>query len=425
MTNQRVDAANIIQSVLFKKKSLEQVLDSDDAWVKACCYGVLRHYGELNWTLQQLLEKPLKAKDHDIYCLLLVGLYQAKAMRVAKHALVNETVDATPANKDWARGLINAVLHRAINETFDIPQSETSAVYNHPSWYIDKLKKTWPKDWQRIVKANNEEPPLVLRVNQKNILRDEYVAECKRLQVEVDCHYAAHSGVTLKDPVPVKSIPGFVDGRVSVQDGAAQLAVSCLELHEPDLRVLDACAAPGGKTCHILEAAPRMASFVALDKSQRRLEKIFENLNRLQLTADCRVADAADIDDWWDGKPYDRILLDAPCSASGVVRRHPDIKWLLQKDSFAALAEQQLKLLTNLWQVLAPGGVCCYATCSVFEDENENIIRQFVSQTDDCEVKPAPFEWGQALEYGRQILPGDHNMDGFYYCCLQKVANAS
>ncbi len=394
----------------------------DRAFVQALCYGVCRFYTRLDVILSHLMPKPMKAKDSDVHALLMVGLYQLMDMQTAQHAAVSETVNAVESlKKTWARGLVNAVLRQYIRDKDSLDQlieEDSEAKYAHPGWWIAALRKAWPEQWEEILAANNEHPPFSLRVNQQKISVDDYLNKLSANELAAHRIVGTQHGIILEKPVAVEQLPKFAAGFVTVQDGAAQLAAELLQL-KSGMRVLDACAAPGGKLTHMLEIEPELEC-VALEKEASRLASIRENLQRLEQKARCIRADAGDISEWWDGKPFDRILLDAPCSASGVIRRHPDIKLLRQPTDIRPLSEEQLRIITALWETLAPGGLMVYATCSVFPDENVNVVKKFLSLTPSAKEEVIDASWGLPLEVGRQILPGTDNMDGFYYACLRK-----
>ena len=412
--------------------SLAKVLPSmpdkrDRAFTQAICYGVCRHYATLDVILSHLLQRPMKAKDSDVHALLLVGLYQLIYMRVPPHSAVNETVNAVAlAKKDWAGALVNAILRAYLRQQKPIEkliQKDDEAVFAHPGWWLSATSKAWPDDWQNILKANNEHPPLALRVNQQKMDRDAYIKLCETSH-ELKAHAIPDTkhGVIIETPVAVEDLPGFKEGIVTVQDGAAQLAAEWLELASGQ-RVLDACAAPGGKLTHILEAQPDLAACVAVESDLSRIRLIKENLERLgdaKKIAECVHADAADVDAWWDGKPFDRILLDAPCSASGVIRRHPDIKLLREPGDILPMAKKQRTLLDALWPLLAPGGLLLYATCSIFPQENTDMLAAFLKAHPDAKVKEIDESVGFECAIGRQILPGMNDMDGFYYAKITK-----
>lgn len=394
----------------------------DRGWIQAVCYGVCRFYPRLNAILDTLLKTPLKDQDHDIHVLLLIGLYQLTDMRIPHHAAVSETVNAVAElEKTWAKGLVNAVLREYLRNKDKIEakiESDEEAHFSHPSWWIGKIKKAWPKEWEAILLANNVHPPFSLRVNTRQISRDDYLAKCEEKALIARAIPETQSGIILEIPIPVEALPGFLEGEISVQDGAAQLAAGCLEL-SPGLRILDACAAPGGKLTHILELESD-ASCLAVEKDRNRMPSIEENLSRLSLSAECICADANNTAAWWDGQLFDRILLDAPCSASGIIRRHPDIKILREPDDIQDLSNQQRILLRSLWPLLKPGGLLLYATCSIFPQENEQVLEAFLARHPDASEEKLEVEWGCARSIGRQILPGQHDMDGFYYAKIRK-----
>lgn len=425
--NLRQVAARIINDVTDGRsltdclqEALPRLSDHRDrAFVQAICYGVCRYYACLDVILSYLLKNPMNAKDSDVHALLLVGLYQLKYMRIPSHAAVSETVDATAKfKKPWSRGFVNAILREYLREEAALEEkikTEIEAVYAHPRWWIDFIKMAWPNNWEAILTENNAHPPLTLRVNIGKISREDYIALLDQGKIIPELK----SGITLDKPVPVEDLPGFSEGKVFVQDGAAQLAAELLEL-VPGQRVLDACAAPGGKLTHILELEPELAACIAIEKDKQRIQPIKENLARLQLNAECVCADAADTGQWWDGKLFDRILLDAPCSASGVIRRHPDIKLLREPNDIKAFADMQLHLLEALWPTLKSKGLLVYATCSIFPEENTKVLESFLARHADALEKPIQATWGIAAAVGRQILPGMQGMDGFYYAVLVK-----
>lgn len=430
--NLRAVAARAITQVLHGHSldaslpaALSTLADArDQAWVQAVCYGVCRQYPRLMVLLSFLLTRPLKTKDHDILALLLVGLFQLTDMRTPVHAAVAETVQATRQHKkSWAKNLVNAVLRQFIKQQAELEKKALDypdAQYSHPLWWIDAVKKAWPSTWQEILLANNAHPPFALRVNQRRLSRQAYLDKLTQAELHAAIIPEAEQGIVLDTPLAAEKLPGFHAGEIYIQDGAAQLAASLLDL-APGQCVLDACAAPGGKLAHILETEPQLARCLAIEKEAGRTLLIQENLKRLHLQAECLQADAAAVTAWWDGCLFDRILLDAPCSASGVIRRHPDIKLLRKKEDVAHLARIQLELLQALWPLLKPGGLLLYATCSFLPQENSDVIHTFLTQQPDAQEKKITACWGVATPYGRQILPGMHDMDGFYYARLEKL----
>jgi len=366
-------------------------------------------------------KQALKAKDADIAALLLCGLYQLRDLRIPSHAAISETVNATKTlGKQWAKGLINASLRnyqRQYEEIENKLQQRDSAKYAHPEWLIEQFKQDWPDHWQAILNASNQQPPMMLRTNQQNGTRQDYLSRLIDADIPAKEIDVCAEGILLDKPCDVFQLPGFTDGDVSVQDGAAQQVASLLNL-TPDLRILDACAAPGGKTCHILEHAPNN-EVIALDIAANRLQQIEQNTDRLKLNATLIASDAADTDNWWDGQEFDRILIDAPCSGTGVIRRHPDIKLLRRPDDIASLAEQQQHLLKTLWPLLKSNGLLVYTTCSALKQENEQQIADFLQQHPEAEEIEASSPPAQRRPFGYQRLPGDDNLDGFYYACLR------
>ncbi|WP_031434903.1 16S rRNA (cytosine(967)-C(5))-methyltransferase RsmB [Methylomarinum vadi] len=394
----------------------------DKAFTQAMCYGVCRYYHLLDSMLERLLSKPLRKKDLDIRILLLLGLYQLRYMRVKDHAAVSETV-AAAGKKSWAKSLINGVLRHYQREHDGVEQGIAStelAKFSHPQWMIRLFRENWPEQAESIMLANNEAAPMVLRVNLSRICREGYLSLLQQGGIAAHAVSCCPAAVQLEQAVSVDKLPGFFDGLVSVQDSAAQLAADLLDV-QPGQAVLDVCAAPGGKTAAILERQPSLRSLLAVDVDAARLEKVGENLRRLQLQAELLCADASCVQDWAKGRRFERILLDAPCSALGVIRRHPDIKLLRRESDINELTTLQSGILDAAWQALQPGGILLYATCSILKQENEDQIAAFLSRHPDAEEIKIIAEWGQARPVGRQILGGDGQMDGFYYAKVRKT----
>jgi 16S rRNA (cytosine967-C5)-methyltransferase len=394
----------------------------DRGLAQELCYGVLRYHPRLQALLDRLLEKPLKAKDRDVEALLLIGCYQLLYLRVADHAAVHETAGAAKKlGKRWAVGLINGVLRRLQREkeclTAEL-ESDQEARYAMPHWLLRELRTQWPDNWQQRAAALNARPPMTLRVNQLQTTREAYLQRLADEGIEAQPHPVAGCGVELDKPLEVELLPGFADGMVSVQDGAAQLAAELLDL-APGQDVLDACAAPGGKSGHLLECQPEIR-LTAIDIDDGRLARVEENLNRLGLRATLQQADAATPQGDWAQRRYDRILLDAPCSATGVIRRHPDIKYLRRESDVVALEALQCRILDALWPLLRPGGLMLYATCSLLSRENELQMVDFIERHGDALSRPIEADWGEARSVGRQIPPGASEMDGFFYALLEK-----
>jgi len=425
--NSRLIAANVIVKVLAGKSmtavledAWEQVNDAQErAFIQALCYGTVRQYYRLEFILNQLVNKPIKDKDVQIKVLALLGMYQLKYMRVKDHAAVSETV-AVMKKKPWAKSLLNAVLRRYLREQEQLEAlADKHVAYAHPDWMIKAIKADWGEQAKSIFIENNHAPPMTLRVNTRFCQRDEYLALLAEQQIEASALMSSEQAILLATPVMVDKLPHFAEGWVSVQDAAAQLAAPLLGAQAGD-RVLDICAAPGGKTAHIAERQLDLKCLLAIDIDAQRLVRVAENLSRLKLTADLLVADATMPEAWWDGVLFDRILLDAPCSALGVVRRHPDIKLLRRAEDINQLQSLQQQILHASWKLLAPGGVLLYATCSILKQENESQIKLFLNEHSDAQELPIQAEWGIERPFGRQVLTGSQAMDGFYYARLQK-----
>ena len=431
MIDVRVAAAEVIAEVL-RGRSLsmqlplyvDKVNQDNQSLLKELCFGTLRWYPQIDIILDQLIEKPLRQKELPIKTLLACGLYQLLYMRIAEHAVINETVAACKKLKrEWAKGLVNAVLRKVQRQRqslFDKHQQNPVFRHGHPQWILNQLKHSWSEPvTEQIIAANNHQAPMTLRVNALKCNRDDYLQRLVDVGMTASVTQHSAQGIILAKPVDVLELPGFKQGLVSVQDEAAQLAASLLEL-APNQRVLDACCAPGGKTCHILESMSALQSVVAIDLEQQRLKRTDDNLQRLGLKAQLIAADVGDADQWWDQQPFDRILLDAPCSASGVIRRHPDIKLLRKDTDIDKLADIQHYLLKEVWNTLAKGGILVYATCSVFTRENDQVIERFLAEQKEASLLTIEASWGQTTEHGRQLFPSINGCDGFYYSRLQK-----
>ncbi|WP_339671121.1 16S rRNA (cytosine(967)-C(5))-methyltransferase RsmB [Dasania marina] len=399
-----------------------QVSERDRALFRQLCYGVLRWQPKLEGLSGQLLQKPFKTKDCDIHMLILLGIYQLSDMRIPDHAAVSATVNATRAlKKPWAKNLVNGVLRQWQRNREQLEQQLSPAQQlAHPEWLHQAIQNAWPEQAEQIQNANNQHPPMCLRVNSQKSTRDDYLQQLLNADIAAQACSHAPAGIRLQQATGVQQLPQFAEGWVSVQDEAPQLGVALLDL-QPGQRVLDMCCAPGGKTCHMLEAQPELAQLLAVDIDQQRLLRVGENLQRLHLQAELKCSDATQLDDWWDGQPFDRILLDAPCSGTGVIRRNPDIKAHRRPEDIVQLAELQLEILTALWPSLKPGGLLLYATCSILPDENELVVAAFCQQQADAEHCPIAAEWGLERPYGRQLFPQPDGHDGFYYALLRKA----
>lgn len=455
-TNPRLIATKILHSVIYQGESLSPLLADNEAaadpLVRDLCFGSLRWHYRLSAVLKELMSKSLKNKDKDVECLLRIGLYQIIYQQTPDHAAVNETVGTLKGlKKPWAKKLVNAVLRNFLRQKDELLAkiNENDAVrYAFPEWLIGKIKKAWADDWQQIVNASNQRAPMVLRVNLLHQTQDEYCNKLKECGIEAMVSEVCDTAILLDKPVNVHELPDFDKGEVSVQDTAAQLAAGLLDL-KPNMLVLDACAAPGGKTGHILENCQPL-NVIAIDNSASRMPRVAENMSRIFPTLDAKivdashkdtniekilrddfdgensnitllVADAANTEQWAGGLLFDRILLDAPCSATGVIRRHPDIKCLRRADDIKGLQQQQQQLLASLWAKLKPQGKLLYATCSILPDENEKQMAAFIEQTEDAVIQKIEADWGHGLHYGRQIFPNESAMDGFYYALIEKT----
>jgi 16S rRNA (cytosine967-C5)-methyltransferase len=433
--NSRTVAVQVLCRVLTDGQSLTAALENElekvgdkqaRAFIQALCYGVIRDYQGLEFLSGLLMDKPIRAKDTDIQVLILLGLYQLRSMRVKTHAVVAETVAAV-GKKRWAKGLVNAVLRQYLRDKalLDAKLDSNLEVSSlHPRWLLEAISQNWTEQTRQIIQYNNQQPPLTLRVNLNHVNPDDYCRLLAEHGIVAHPLNFSDTAVQLKQPVAVEELPQFAAGWVSVQDAAAQFAAPLLDV-QAGQRVLDLCAAPGGKTCAILETQPDLAQLVAVDIDEKRLQKVRENLQRLAFpsgenSVTLLTGDAAQPELWWDGRLFDRILLDAPCSATGVIRRHPDIKLLRRADDIISLQSTQKEILTAAWRLLKSGGILLYATCSILKAENEQQMSAFLASHADSFEIPITSEWGQPCTVGRQILTGDFEMDGFYYARLGK-----
>lgn len=433
----RLASAKILEQVLLQKGSLSthlnkmlgDVAPDQHALVKELCFGVCRFYPQLNSVALSLLSKPFEEKDLDLYATLLMGLYQITHMNTPDHAAVNESVElCRQLGKDWSTKLINAVLRRyqrEQEEIFENLEAQPSVEYNLPKWIVKRLKKHWDEDFEQIVEATNAHPPMCIRVNTSKVSRETYAQNLTEEGIVSRETTFSDSGLYLEKAVSVNALPNFFDGHSSVQDESAQLAAMILAPQNNE-KVLDACAAPGGKTGHLLECAPEL-DLTAVELESWRLERIESNLERLGVSASLICADASTTDSWWDDVAFDKILLDAPCSATGVIRRNPDIKINRKPADIDELAAIQKSILEATWNTLKSGGYLLYATCSLMPEENEQQIATFLSNHSDAQELPINHlnsnvrtDVGKAVAHGIQIFPNVKGQDGFYYCLLRK-----
>lgn len=427
----RARMAGALAAVLAGEETLDQALgklreragdDPAAAFAQEALYGTLRRYFGLSARLDACLERPLKPRDLPVRALLLLSINECLHMGTPAHAAVHEAVAACALlDRPWAKGLVNAILRGLLRRPEGPAVRETPETrHEHPSWLIDRLFTDWPAEAGAILAADTARPPLTLRVNATLISREDFLAELARRGVRARPTRWSAQGVRIDDVRPVRALPGYAEGWFAVQDEAAQLAVPLLAPTAGD-RILDACAAPGGKTTHLLEYAPG-ASVVAVEVNQRRVRELRENLTRLQLACEVRTEDvrayaaAASA----RGETFSQILLDAPCSALGVVRRHPDIRLRRSPEDVAVAAERQLALLCALWPLLAPAGVLLYVTCSILHAENDGVVSAFLARQADARPEQVPVGWGIPTTHGQQILTGMDDMDGFYFARLRQ-----
>ncbi|WP_395490048.1 16S rRNA (cytosine(967)-C(5))-methyltransferase RsmB [Cedecea davisae] len=423
--NLRSLAAQTIEQVVEQGQSLSNVLpamqqkvsDKDRALLQELCFGVLRTLPQLEWLVGKLMSRPMTGKQRTIHYLIMVGFYQLLYTRIPAHAALAETVEGAIAIKRQAfKGLINGVLRQfqRQQESLMAEAAKHESRFLHPSWLLQRLKKAYPDCWQAIIEANNQRPPMWLRVNRQHHTREAWLQLLAEAGLEGHVHPEYRDAVRLDSPAPVLALPGFEQGWVTVQDASAQ---GCVDLLDPQNgeTILDLCAAPGGKTTHILEAAPG-AKVMAVDVDAQRLKRVHENLERLGMNAEVKLGDGRFPAQWCGDAKFDRILLDAPCSATGVIRRHPDIKWLRRDRDIPELVALQKEILDAIWPHLKSGGTMVYATCSVLPEENKEQVTAFLARHADAKL----VETGDEKTPGIQNLPAAEDGDGFYYAKLIK-----
>ena len=426
--NLRADCAWVIYQILEHGKSSRECLERvqrrhnvrDNAWLQEMSLGVMRRLPILQHWLRGLLNRPLKGNKKVVEHLILLGLYQLHYSRVSSHAAVGETVAAASyLGATSLKGLVNAVLRNFQRESLgDKPIENPIIESGLPKWLFKAIENAYGEDASRVREATNAMAPIWLRVNKQKTSLTAFSAALDNINVAYTTSEEHGDAVILQKREDITALPGFNDGHFAVQDGAAQLAAYYLQAKAGE-RILDCCAAPGGKTGHIAENTPDVGYLLALDADATRLKRVEENMTRLQHTVDIKQGDATAPDTWWDGELFDRILLDAPCSATGVIRRHPDIRWLRKSSDIDNLAALQRQILDTLWALLKPGGTMLYATCSILPQENTQQIQQFLAQTPDAQLSPVT-KIETRERPGRQILPGEQQMDGFYYARLVK-----
>ncbi|MBV1908861.1 MAG: 16S rRNA (cytosine(967)-C(5))-methyltransferase RsmB [Kangiellaceae bacterium] len=433
----RQQALNWLNLVAINGRSVNEILAhtgekesgsnklTDTAFAKQLLFGSLRFYHQIKGIIDLLLEKPLKQKDQDLHSILILGIYQLRYLSVPDHAAISESVELTRAiKKKWAAGLINGCLRNYQRQVDQIEAKLANAktfINSHPNWIVNQIETDWEQRAEAILLANNQKAPMSIRVNQRVVSRIEYQQLLNEEKLSAVEHPLARDCLVLDTACDVYKLPGFEEGWVTVQDAAAQLVVDLLSPQEND-KVLDGCAAPGGKTTHILQRT-KQVDLISVEKSENRMLRIQQTLDRLHMDCELKCADILEHDAWWDGELFDKILVDVPCSASGVIRRNPDIKLHRKKLDLVHIVELQKQILTSTWQLLKPGGRLVYATCSIFKDENENQIRDFIEHNEASEILMPEDMKHQMVRHARigyQILPGEFQMDGFYLCALQK-----
>ena len=425
-TDARVAAARVLDAVLHRGRSLRaelaamlQKLDDprDRALVEAICFAALRNRARHDAALKAWMQRPLPPRERPLRALLHAGFAQLDPLQLPAHAALAATVEAARAlGHPRQAGLVNALLRRAQRE--GLPPADPAAAW--PDWLLSRLRADWPADVDAVVEASATPAPMWLRVNRRQASRDAYLEQLQAAGIEATAPEGLPDALCLAKAVPVAALPGFGEGAVSVQDGSAQLVADALA-PAAGARVLDACAAPGGKAAHLLERDPALR-LLALDVDPRRLQRIAQTFERLGLAgqAALQAADAAVPGEWWDGGPFDSILLDAPCSATGVVRRQPDVLVHRREGDVAALVALQAKLLDALWPTLAPGGTLAYATCSILREENARQVEAFLARTPDAVIEPLDARFGRVDGPGRQRLPGEDGMDGFFVARMRR-----
>ncbi|MDT9587627.1 MAG: 16S rRNA (cytosine(967)-C(5))-methyltransferase RsmB [Candidatus Arsenophonus melophagi] len=426
--NLRSICAKVIAQVIDQKKSLSTVLphwkkkisDKDKTLLQELNFGVLRVFPLLEWFTQQLITKPLKGKKRIIYYLIMIGIYQLRFTRIPPHAALGETVDgAIKLKLPQLKGFINGVLrqYQRKEHILDERINNKKINYFHPKWLLEKIKRIYPTKWQEILEVNNQKPPMWLRVNQLQHSTHDYLKLLAQVGLKANLSKESKCAIKLQQPCSINKLPGFKEGWVTIQDLSAQQCVEFLAPKNGEY-ILDLCAAPGGKTTYILEIAPK-AHVLAVDINEIRIKHIQENLDRLKLYAKVIIGDGLRPQEWTSGMQFDRILLDAPCSSTGVIRRHPDIKWIREPIDILQLVQLQYKILEAIWPYLKSKGTLVYATCSILADENREQIKKFLLNHTNASC-PEAYLNNNNMELGQQILPTKCGGDGFFYASLIK-----
>ena len=431
MNDTRALAAQALADIALRGMSLREAMDQrapklrdprDRALLTALLNDGARWWLRFDAALDHLLDKPLRRKEPEVHALLVLGLVQLEVLELQDYAAVAATVEAVRSlNRPRLAGLVNAILRRWQRERATLLaelDTQPSSRYAMPPWLVNAIASDWPAHVDVVLADCNREPPLMLRANRRRASRDTLIEQLRAGGYIADAHPWLSDGIVLPHSGDVTRMPGFAQGLFAVQDGAAQVSADLLDVRDGQ-RVLDACAAPGGKACHVLERADIALTAVEFDGS--RAARIRQNLQRLGLQADLRIGDAGDPSAWWDGQSFDRILIDAPCSATGVLRRRPDVRLHRRASDIDPLVAQQQRILAALWPLLAPGGRLVYVTCSLLRAENDAVIESFLASRDDARGISVPLPAGQAAAVGWQILPGDGDLDGMYYAVLERA----
>lgn len=433
MNNSRAIAARQLAETIarghaFEAESLtvHKIDPRDIGLAREICFGTLRHFFLLDALLNPFLKKPLPKKDTDIHALLLAGLYQLRFMQTPQHAAINSSVEAcAELGKPWAKGLVNAVLRNLVRNQlhstseFGDPSVTAAQQHSHPQWLYEQLQRDWPNQFQQIIDYNNSPPAMTLRLDTRSVSPADYLDQLEKNGIAARLNTVCDSAITLEQPAAVSSIPFFGDGIVSVQDAGAQRAAGLLDIR-PGHSVLDACAAPGGKSVHILQMQPDV-QLTSLDNQASRLSKLQNEVDRCGLLSIQLVCDdAARPEQWWNGELFDRILVDAPCSGTGIISHHPDIKLLRRPGDASKFAHQQSNLLYKLWPLLKPEGKLLYCTCSVLPEENEKVVSGFLEQRPDATLDALDLPDTTSTGYGYQLLPNKGKNGGFFFARLSK-----
>lgn len=434
--NTRTLASQILNDVITARqpfrpdtlKALQSLSPQDKAFTQFLCFGVLRYYPRLLFYAAKALHKPLSRKDQDVHLVILCGLFQIFHSEVAPFAIIHQSVNsALELGKSHLAPVVNACLRQAHTHKAQwesgLSQS-LGAFWAHPKWWIKTIKQAWPEDWESILTANNAQAPMCVRVNLSHQSEEDYLAQCQALKIHAKPLPSVPGAIIIDPPCAVEKLPGFEQGDLFVQDGAAQLGPPLL-MPKAGEHILDACAAPGGKSTHLWALEPKLKRLTVIDKTSNRQSRLSQNLKRMGVLAQQIHEDAINVTSWWDNTPFDKILLDPSCSGSGVIRRHPDIKLLRRSEDLDALVAEQAQLLDRLWTTLKDQGHFLYMTCSIFPQENDQQIATFLKRTPDARLVAFQLPVGRPTQYGWQILPGEAQLDGFYYSLLEKVPESS